>query len=210
MDFSLEDRYRLDEGTVYLTGVQALVRTVRDRANLDRRRACRLLHSSPATRGLRWPGTTSSSPAARNCWLTLTSCIGQQSMKSLPPQPSWARSWPDRSARWLARALPAIGTGSHQGSTGRQTRFATPTSWGPIREAASSPSSETIPVASRRLSPARPRSPWQTCSSLPSTRQTPKTSWTSASTPRTCPDTRASGRPSRSSPQLPTAPAPPR
>lgn len=38
MTFSLDDRYRLDEGIVYLTGIQALVRTVRDRALLDRRR----------------------------------------------------------------------------------------------------------------------------------------------------------------------------
>lgn len=41
MDFSLDDRYRLDEGTVYLTGIQALVRTVRDRALLDRRNGLR-------------------------------------------------------------------------------------------------------------------------------------------------------------------------
>ncbi|UYF94313.1 indolepyruvate ferredoxin oxidoreductase family protein [Rhodococcus aetherivorans] len=36
-DFSLDDRYVLDDGTVYLTGIQALVRTLRDRAILDRR-----------------------------------------------------------------------------------------------------------------------------------------------------------------------------
>ena len=35
--FSLEDRYTRDEGTVFLTGIQALVRMVRDRARLDRR-----------------------------------------------------------------------------------------------------------------------------------------------------------------------------
>ena len=34
--FSLEDRYRKTEGTVYLTGVQALVRTILARARLDR------------------------------------------------------------------------------------------------------------------------------------------------------------------------------
>jgi indolepyruvate ferredoxin oxidoreductase len=38
MSFSLDDRYRLARGSVYLTGIQALVRTVRDRAVLDRRR----------------------------------------------------------------------------------------------------------------------------------------------------------------------------
>jgi indolepyruvate ferredoxin oxidoreductase len=37
MDHTLDDRYELAEGTVYLTGIQALVRTVRDRALLDRR-----------------------------------------------------------------------------------------------------------------------------------------------------------------------------
>jgi TPP-dependent indolepyruvate ferredoxin oxidoreductase alpha subunit len=37
MNVSLDDRYRLDEGAVYLSGIQALVRTVRDRARLDRR-----------------------------------------------------------------------------------------------------------------------------------------------------------------------------
>ena len=36
-DFSLEDRYTREEGTVFLTGIQALVRMVRDRAALDRR-----------------------------------------------------------------------------------------------------------------------------------------------------------------------------
>ncbi|HEV2782729.1 MAG TPA: indolepyruvate ferredoxin oxidoreductase family protein [Actinophytocola sp.] len=36
--YSLDDRYELAEGTVYLTGIQALVRMVRDRALLDRRR----------------------------------------------------------------------------------------------------------------------------------------------------------------------------
>lgn len=36
--FSLEDRYLLEEGSVYLTGIQALVRALRDRALLDRRR----------------------------------------------------------------------------------------------------------------------------------------------------------------------------
>ncbi|NLD86168.1 MAG: indolepyruvate ferredoxin oxidoreductase family protein, partial [Actinomycetales bacterium] len=35
--FSLEDRYTRESGTVFLTGIQALVRTVRDRARLDRR-----------------------------------------------------------------------------------------------------------------------------------------------------------------------------
>lgn len=36
-DFSLEDRYTREEGTIFLSGVQALVRMVRDRAVLDRR-----------------------------------------------------------------------------------------------------------------------------------------------------------------------------
>lgn len=35
--FSLDDRYTREEGTIYLTGIQALVRMVRDRARLDRR-----------------------------------------------------------------------------------------------------------------------------------------------------------------------------
>jgi len=36
--FSLEDRYRKVEGTIFVTGVQALVRTVLDRARIDRAR----------------------------------------------------------------------------------------------------------------------------------------------------------------------------
>ncbi|MBY8862343.1 indolepyruvate ferredoxin oxidoreductase family protein [Nocardia sp. CA2R105] len=36
--FSLDDRYVREEGTVYLSGIQALVRILRDRAILDRRR----------------------------------------------------------------------------------------------------------------------------------------------------------------------------
>ena len=35
--FSLEDRYTREDGTVFLTGIQALARMVRDRARLDRR-----------------------------------------------------------------------------------------------------------------------------------------------------------------------------
>jgi indolepyruvate ferredoxin oxidoreductase len=35
--FTLEDRYRREDGTVYLTGIQALVRTLLERARLDRR-----------------------------------------------------------------------------------------------------------------------------------------------------------------------------
>ncbi|MDV8001147.1 indolepyruvate ferredoxin oxidoreductase family protein [Rhodococcus sp. IEGM 1408] len=35
--FTLSDRYTRESGTVFLTGIQALVRTVRDRARLDRR-----------------------------------------------------------------------------------------------------------------------------------------------------------------------------
>ncbi|GAC70375.1 indolepyruvate ferredoxin oxidoreductase family protein [Gordonia soli] len=35
--FSLDDRYTRESGTIYLTGIQALVRMVRDRAVLDRR-----------------------------------------------------------------------------------------------------------------------------------------------------------------------------
>ena len=35
--FSLEDRYRREEGAVYLTGIQALVRMLLDRARADRR-----------------------------------------------------------------------------------------------------------------------------------------------------------------------------
>ena len=35
--FSLSDRYTRESGTVFLSGIQALVRTVRDRARLDRR-----------------------------------------------------------------------------------------------------------------------------------------------------------------------------
>ncbi len=41
MDFSLDDRYVVDNGTVYMTGIQALVRTVRDSAVLDRARGLR-------------------------------------------------------------------------------------------------------------------------------------------------------------------------
>lgn len=37
-DFSLDDRYVREDGTVYLTGIQALVRAIHDRAVLDRRR----------------------------------------------------------------------------------------------------------------------------------------------------------------------------
>lgn len=36
--FALDDRYTLNEGSIYLTGIQALVRILRDRAILDRRR----------------------------------------------------------------------------------------------------------------------------------------------------------------------------
>jgi indolepyruvate ferredoxin oxidoreductase len=39
--FSLDDRYTREAGTVYLTGIQALVRMVRDRARLDRRQNLR-------------------------------------------------------------------------------------------------------------------------------------------------------------------------
>ncbi|MCR3721910.1 MULTISPECIES: indolepyruvate ferredoxin oxidoreductase family protein [Prauserella salsuginis group] len=41
MSFSLDDRYTLREGTAYLTGIQALVRLVRDNALADRRRGMR-------------------------------------------------------------------------------------------------------------------------------------------------------------------------
>ncbi|SIR75573.1 indolepyruvate ferredoxin oxidoreductase family protein [Williamsia sterculiae] len=39
--FSLDDRYSRESGTIYLTGIQALVRMVRDRAVLDRREGLR-------------------------------------------------------------------------------------------------------------------------------------------------------------------------
>ena len=35
--FSLDDRYTRESGDIYLTGIQALVRMVRDRARVDRR-----------------------------------------------------------------------------------------------------------------------------------------------------------------------------
>lgn len=41
MDFSLDDRYTVPDGTVYLTGIQALVRMVRDNAVADRARGLR-------------------------------------------------------------------------------------------------------------------------------------------------------------------------
>ena len=41
MDFSLDDRYTIREGTAYLTGIQALVRMVRDNALSDRERGLR-------------------------------------------------------------------------------------------------------------------------------------------------------------------------
>ncbi|MDX6201050.1 MAG: indolepyruvate ferredoxin oxidoreductase, partial [Frankiales bacterium] len=45
--FSLEDRYRKVEGTIYVTGIQALVRTILDRARIDRGvGADRLPHAS--------------------------------------------------------------------------------------------------------------------------------------------------------------------
>ncbi|MDL9937963.1 indolepyruvate ferredoxin oxidoreductase family protein [Gordonia sp. ABSL1-1] len=40
-DFSLDDRYTRESGTIYLTGIQALVRMVRDRALVDRRQNLR-------------------------------------------------------------------------------------------------------------------------------------------------------------------------
>ena len=39
--FSLDDRYTRETGTIYLTGIQALVRMVRDRARIDRRQNLR-------------------------------------------------------------------------------------------------------------------------------------------------------------------------
>ncbi len=39
--FSLDDRYTRESGTIYLTGIQALVRMVRDRARIDRRQNLR-------------------------------------------------------------------------------------------------------------------------------------------------------------------------
>ncbi|MET9200275.1 indolepyruvate ferredoxin oxidoreductase family protein [Gordonia sp. NPDC003585] len=39
--FSLDDRYTRDSGTIFLTGIQALVRMVRDRARVDRRQDLR-------------------------------------------------------------------------------------------------------------------------------------------------------------------------
>jgi hypothetical protein len=41
MDYALTDRYLREEGTVYLTGVQALVRVLFDRARQDRARGLR-------------------------------------------------------------------------------------------------------------------------------------------------------------------------
>src|ERR1700761_3403040 len=38
MDYALSDRYQRETGTVYVTGVQALVRVLADRARLDRAR----------------------------------------------------------------------------------------------------------------------------------------------------------------------------
>nr|WP_049793953.1 indolepyruvate ferredoxin oxidoreductase family protein [Hoyosella subflava] len=38
VDFTLDDRYVREDGSIYLTGIQALVRILRDRAVLDRRR----------------------------------------------------------------------------------------------------------------------------------------------------------------------------
>ena len=41
MEFTLDDRYTLEDGRIYVSGIQALVRTVRDRALLDRQRGLR-------------------------------------------------------------------------------------------------------------------------------------------------------------------------
>lgn len=70
--FTLDDRYLRDAGTVYVTGVQALVRMLFDRVRLDRRAGARTSVFVSATRAPRWPGSTWSWPGARSSWPSTT------------------------------------------------------------------------------------------------------------------------------------------
>src|SRR6266568_1435839 len=72
----LEDRYDLDEGKVFLSGVQALVRVLLDQHRADAR-ARRRTASSRASAG--WPPRT-------------TSCIAPRSTRSSAPLRCGARS----------------------------------------------------------------------------------------------------------------------
>lgn len=71
--FSLEDRYRREAGAVYVTGIQALVRMLLDRARADQRAGRATATYVTGYEAPRWAASTSNWRARPRCWLSTPS-----------------------------------------------------------------------------------------------------------------------------------------
>ncbi len=67
LDATLDDKYTRDEGIVFMTGIQALVRMVLDQRRRDRAAGATPAATSPATRARRWPPTTARCARCPGC-----------------------------------------------------------------------------------------------------------------------------------------------
>ena len=78
MTVTLDDKYTALEGSVYLTGIQALVRLAIDQQRRDAGEGLRTGHSFPGTRAHRWRATTSPWRESEACCESTASSTSQR------------------------------------------------------------------------------------------------------------------------------------
>ena len=132
--YELDDRFRREDGRVFLSGVQALARLPVDQLRIDRRNGLRHRRVRVRLPGLarrHVPGGGSAAAAAR-CPICPSSSV-PASTRSWRRRRSWAASSPTRSATSATTASSASGTARRPASTGPATPSATACSPAPSR-----------------------------------------------------------------------------
>ena len=198
-DFELDAKYRQTEGTILLTGIQALIRITIDqhRADAAPRPAHGHVHlgiPGLATRHAR-PDDQAHAAAARRARRSVAAGhqrgpgrhrgVGEPATSARSPCPTRRR--PRHVVRQGSRASIAAATCS-----------STPTSWASRTTAACSPSAGTIRAPSPRRCRRTPTRPFTTRSCRSSIPARSRRCWISASTATRCPATPVCGSGSRS------------
>ena len=208
-DYQLVDRFRVEDGRVFLSGLQAVARLPVDQLRIDRRHG---LNTAAFVSGYQGsPVGTFQEEVSRSA-----ACRARPAAGGAPRSQRGAggdvgdgqparRLAPREALRRRARRVVRQGA---RASTAPTTPSATPCSPAPPTTAAWSPWSATTRRRSRRRCPARATPRWSTCTCRSSSPATCRRRSTSPATPWRCRGPAACGSATSSSPRSPTAPAP--